>query len=231
MSEVALMFSGGVDSTVCVVRLLADHDRVHLVTWDTRGGILRPEWSRRSANVLRDRYGDRVTHHVGDCAGEFRTLVTSRLGRIYARHRSRFVWCLGCKMAMHVATLAWCLERDLGFAADGSSVETPYYVEQMPVSIAWIRGFYADHGVTFLTPAHEFPTREEKIRLLDDAGLARGRTLFGRNPGTQPLCVPGNLVYFASTFLDRHPSFDVGEVSRYLELDRPLFERLLADRT
>jgi hypothetical protein len=231
MSEAALMFSGGVDSTVCVVRLLDEHERVHLLTWDTRGGILRPEWSRRSANVLRDRYGDRIQHHVGLCADEFRTLVTARLARVYVRHRSRFVWCLGCKMAMHIATLAHCLEHGLEVAADGSSMETPYYVEQMPVSIDWLRGFYADHGVTFVTPAHEFPTREEKIRLLDARGLARGRTLFGRNPGTQPLCVPGNLVYFASTFLDRHPRFDVGEVARYLAEDRPLFERLLAARS
>ncbi len=226
METVALMYSGGVDSTLCAGLLLERFERLHLLTWGGGPGIICRQWSRKAAADLLERYPGRVSHDIGSCRAEFDRLLLRRLGPLYRRHRSRFVWCLGCKVSMHIATLRHCLAHDIRDAADGSSLETPYYVEQMPVALAWFERFYDKHGVRFHTPAQAFPTREEKIRWLDDRGLRRGKTRFGRNPGTQPLCLAGNLIYFRSTFFKQHPAFNPYQVARFLEENEDLFDEL-----
>jgi len=226
LTQVAALFSGGVDSTVVAVRLLQRFDRVHLLTWDTGAGIIGPGRSRYPAGALAERYPGRVLHVVDSCAREFDRIIRSNLIRTYLRYRSRFVWCMGCKLAMHVATLRYCRREGIADAADGSSEETAYYVEQMPVSVQWLREFYERHGLTFHTPAHEFPTRDAKIRLLDEAGLPRGRTVLGRNPGTQPFCVPGNFIYLLSTAFDIHPRFDPVKVEDFLRSSESLLDAL-----
>jgi hypothetical protein len=94
----------------------------------------------------------------------------------------------------------------------------------MPVSLEWFRAFYARHGVTFHHPVHAFASRAEEIRLIDEAGLARGRTLLGRNPGTQPFCIAGNFVYAGSTALKIHPAFDPVRVRRFLDDHEPVLD-------
>jgi len=227
VTEVAALYSGGVDSSVVAVKLLESFDRVHLLTWDTAAGIIGPSRSRYPASVLSTRYPDRILHVVDSCAEEFDRIIRSNLVRTYLRYRSRFVWCMGCKLAMHAATLRYCRRMRVHDAADGSSLETAYYVEQMPVSVDWLRDFYRNRGVTFHTPAHAFPTREAKIRFLDDADLPRGRTVLGRNPGTQPFCVPGNFIYLLSTAFDIHPRFDPDRVLEFLRSAEPVLDELI----
>ncbi len=217
MGEVAFLFSGGVDSTAGTLQLLETFERVHLLTFDIGHGVVFPEWSRRSASRLLERFPGRVTHQVEPARADMDRLVRGRLVALRRTYGSRFVWCLSCKAAMHAATIRWCRAHGLADAADGSSRDTPYYVEQMPVSLAWFRAFYEKHGIRFHHPVHAFASRAEEIRLIDGAGLARGRTLLGRNPGTQPFCVAGNFVYAGSTLLKAHPAFDPDRVRRFLE--------------
>lgn len=230
MSQVALLYSGGLDSNVAAVKLLEDFERVRLLTWDTGRGLVMVRWVRRSSRKLEARFPGRVEHHVESIQPVMDAVTTRRLLRLYARYRQRFVWCLGCKVSMHLACLAFCKARDLTDAADGSADDTPYYVEQMPVALEWLHAWYEDHGVAFHTPVQGAGSREAKLALLDDLGIPRGRTLFGRNPGTQPLCLPGNAIYAPSTFLNIHPRFDDERVRAFLDDGRPLFERVLAQQ-
>jgi len=128
---------------------------------------------------------------------------------------------------MHIATIRYCKENGIETAGDGSAPDTPYYVEQMPVTLAWLEELFSRHGIEFVTPVFSLGSREEKVRMLDQAGLRRGRSLFGRNPGTQPLCLPGNLIYCLSTFLSIHPNFDPEQVHRFLITNEDLFEQMI----
>ncbi len=227
MSQVALLYSGGLDSNIAAVRLLQDFDQVQLLTWDTGRGLVFVRWVQRSSGRLMARYPGRIHHHQQSIQQVFDTITTRRLLELYRRYRQRFVWCLGCKVSMHLASLAWCLAHDLTDAADGSADDTPYYVEQMPVALEWLHAWYHDHGVRFHTPVTGAGDRDTKRAELDRLGIPRGRTLFGRNPGTQPLCLVGNAIYAPSTFLDIHPDFDPVRVRAFLDDQRALFDELL----
>jgi hypothetical protein len=230
VSRIALLYSGGLDSNVAAVKLLESFERVHLLTWDTGRGLVFVRWVHRSSARLQARFPGRFEHHVADIQPVFDAITTRRLHRLYARYRQRFVWCLGCKVSMHLASLAFCKAHDITDAADGSADDTPYYVEQMPVALTWLHAWYESHGVGFHTPLAGAGSREEKRAVLDELNIPRGRTLFGRNPGTQPLCLPGNLIYAPSTFLNLHPRFDEGRVRAFLDDQRGLFDELLASQ-
>lgn len=225
--EVALMYSGGVDSTAAAVKLLETFERVHLLTWHTGHGVVNRGGAAPGARVLMGRYPHRVLHAQGSTRELFDSLLHDLLVEQLRRWRSRFVWCLSCKLSMHAATLRYCLDHGLSHAADGSSPLTPYFVEQSAPALEWFRDFYARHGVTFHTPVATFVSREEELRLLDEQGLPRGRTLFGRNPGTQPFCWVGNLVYAGSTVFGRHPVWDQQRVIRFLYTYAPEVEAWL----
>ncbi len=66
-----------------------------------------------------------------------------------------------------------------------------------------------------------------KLELLRSTGLPRGRTLFGQNPGTQPLRLTGNLIYLRSTIFNSHPSFEPDQVSRFLHDHEEWFDSLV----
>lgn len=221
-----MMFSGGVDSTLAALRLLDEFDRVHLLTWDTGHGTYFHGWSRRSAARLSEAHPGRILHVIDSCAPFFDAFVRGRLTRLVRTYRSRFVWCLSCKLAMHAATVRYCRENGIEDAGDGAASDTPYYVEQMGVSLDWFRRFYADHGVRYHLPVRDLDSREEKLRLLDQANLPRGRTLLGRNPGTQPLCAVGNGIYLLSTVAKIHPRFDPRTVVAFLDDHREQASRL-----
>lgn len=227
MTEAAFMFSGGLDSTAGALRMLDRFDRVHLMTWKVGSGFVFTRWSRKSADALIQRFPGRVVHHIEDASDPFDRIIKSRLPEVARTYRSRFVWCLGCKMSMHIAMVRFCKQHGITHAGDGSASDTEYYVEQMPVSLEWIEGFYERHGVEFLTPAHDFTSRQDKLDLVNAEGLPRGRTLLGRNPGTQPFCVAGNALYFNSTVFNAHPSFDPDKVHRFLADHQDVFDELV----
>lgn len=219
---VALMFSGGLDSAAAAVLLAEDYRRVDLLTYDNGHGHLLLGLSRGTARDLQRAFPGVYSHRIQPIGDLFRRLVTGSLAMEYKRYGSRFIWCLGCKMAMHSATIAHCLRYGLPAASDGSSRETRYFVEQSSIGLRLIKGLYSEHGIAFVNPIHRISTREEEQRLLENRGVRFGRKIMGRNPGTQPLCLPGNVIYMLSMLLDVHPSYEDEEVTRFFEDKAPL---------
>jgi len=227
---VALMFSGGLDSAAAAVLLAEDYRRVDLMTYDNGHGHLLLRLSRGTARDLQRASPGVYSHRIEPIGDLFRRLVTGSLAANFERYGSRFIWCMGCKMAMHSATIAHCLRHGVTAASDGSSRETRYFVEQSPIGLRLIEGLYREYGIDFVNPIHKVSTREEEMRLLQARGVRRGRTIFGRNPGTQPLCLPGNVVYLISMLLNVHPSYVDEEVIRFFE-DKATVCREYIERT
>ncbi len=219
---VALLFSGGLDSCAAAILLATDHHPVHLLTYDHGHGHLFLGASTKTAGDLQRAFPGAMEHRVISCKALFRRLVTSDLSANYRRYGSRFIWCFGCKLAMHAETVAYCLRHGIDLASDGSSLETRYYVEQSDVGLSLIEGLYTDFGIAFAKPVHRISSREESKRLLHAHGVRLGRAVRDRNPGTQPLCLPGNGIYFLSTFLSIHPEFPEDQVRRFFADKAPL---------
>ena len=155
-------------------------------------------------------------HDLIDVQELFDRLLVDKLHEEYEKHGSAFVWCMGCKLAMHTATILYCVENGIYAAADGSSFATSEMVEQMPVSLAAIRSFYEDHGITFRNPVFAIP-RLDEIRRLREQGFNMGIQIGDRFLGIHPTCNPGLLYYLPYLVLKQPPRHDEDAVSRFLE--------------
>jgi hypothetical protein len=217
LEAVTLLFSGGLDSAAAAILLSEQFRTVHLLTFRNGHGHIMASRARGPAQDLMDAKPGRFQHRVSSVAPLFRQLVTEDLRGNYREYGSRFVWCFGCKLAMHSETILYCLRHGITHAGDGSSRETRYYVEQSPLGLELIDSLYSDYGIGFATPVHRLATREEAQRLLIDHGVRQGIRFRHRNPGTQPLCLPGNAIYLLSTVFSIHPEFPQDQVRRFFE--------------
>lgn len=228
MAEIALMFSGGVDSTMAACLLAERYDRVHLLTYHNGHGTTGMGKARRRVEELRDRYGrGKFEHLLTSTKGLMEKVVIDDLVETYAEYRSGFIWCMGCKLAMHARSAIYCLENGVPEMSDGSSGSTQEMVEQMLVSLSLIRRFYAHYGIGFQTPVYDIP-REDEQADLRRRGFRMGLQVMGRNVGIQPSCYAG-LVYYAPYLLfHKPPKHDEQAVARFID-ERSARARAIVD--
>ena len=226
--EIALMFSGGIDSTMAAILLAEQYDRVHLLTYGNGYGHYHLDRTRRRADELRQRCGDRFEHAVVSVQDLFERYLPEPEAE-FRRYRSGFVWCLGCKLAMHTRSILYNLEHRITEMTDGSSKSTGEMVEQMPVCVNGFREFYSFHGITFSTPVYDIP-REQEIEALRSRGFRLGLRIGDRFLGIQPKCRPGELYYLPFLLLRQRPRHDEDRVLEFLAEKRELAERIIAER-
>ncbi|MCD6328655.1 7-cyano-7-deazaguanine synthase [bacterium] len=231
-NEALVLFSGGLDSSAVAILMLERFERLHLLTYNYGYGQIFQNWSRKGVNGLVDVYGrQRFVHTIASCKELFQHILMRSIVRDYKKYQSKFIWCLACKLSMHASNIIYCLEHGMDTAADGSSGETDYYVEQMSLSVDRLRSFYREFGIDFETPVYDMGSREKKFDLLAEKGVkSTGIAVRDRNPGTQPICVTGNFIYFGSTFLGKHPHYDEEAVKAFLEEKTDVARRYINER-
>ncbi|HUT02997.1 MAG TPA: hypothetical protein VM163_03815 [bacterium] len=230
--ESTVMFSGGLDSTTTVVLLSEVYERLHLLTFCNGYGHCFVRWSKKQRpNFDRILGVDRYVHVIQSCSDLFDRLLIDTLTKDYRTYKSKFIWCMACKLAMHTYTIMYCLEHEIRHSSDGSSTQTNYYVEQMEMSLKAIKDYYGEFGIDFSTPVYRVGSRDEEVRILAQKGIKKvGLSIAGRNPGTQPLCVPGNLIYFFSTFFKIHPKYAQDDVLRFIDEKKRIAESYMREK-
>lgn len=230
MSDVSLMFSGGVDSTYVALRLLDDHPRIHLLTYSNGYGVSGLRHARRRAAELNARHRGRFTHEVVSIRPLFEAMVLRSLSEDYQTYRSGFIWCLGCKLAMHAMSAAYARSHGIRRHTDGSSGDTSEMVEQMEVSIRAIQRFYQDHGLGYEAVDYSV-TRAVKKAALVAQGFRMGIPLLDRHLGIQPRCIPGELYYLPFVLLGQAPTHPEEMVEAFIQAKRPLMDQMVREYT
>jgi len=226
--EVALMFSGGLDSTATAVLLAERFEKVHLLCY--RNGYGHYYHHRTAARVeeLNRRLGDRFTYSLIGIKNFFDRLLVDRVLEDYKDYRSGFIWFMGCKMAMHLRSIIYCLEHGLRVSTDGSNSDTDEMVEQSLLSLSLIQHFYEDNSVSFGTPVYE-ARRAESRQVIKDLGLKVGVQVMDRHLCIQPTCLAGELYYLPYLFFNKPVKHDDATVSRFIEEKALLCRRLMSE--
>ncbi len=172
LGDVAVSFSGGLDTTLGVTLLLEVFERVHLNVY-CNGYCLRVHSPHEVVERLRDRFGeervvcrttavrDLLDHLLGDYAADLR------------RTGSPLIFDLCCRFAMELATLLYCLEKGISHAADGLNCAQPVIFMLEPEYLRVADRFLAEHGVQLLHPVYHFGDRDARRRALEEHGLNR----------------------------------------------------------
>lgn len=224
--EIALMFSGGIDSTATAVMLAERHSRVHLVTYKNGYGHYYHHRTAHRVRELNRKLGDRFSYTLISTKSYFDEILVDSVLADYRQYRSGFIWFMGCKMAMHMRTAVYCLEHGLPQTTDGSNEDTSEMVEQMLISLTLVRGFYEDHTVHFGTPVYEV-AREASRQYIAGLGLKMGIQLMDRHLCIQPTCIAGELYYMPYLLFNKKVKHDEATVAQFIAEKQAIAGRII----
>ncbi len=172
--SLAILYSGGTDST-CVAALMAEsYRRIHLLTFD-RSGFHQIQNTRLGAQRLIERFPEvHFEHRILKIDRIFNRLAFKaylpRLRRFGLRMLQN---CTFCALANHFRTLHYCLEHGIRVVADGATRELRFLPSHMVQPIERMRSLYAEYGIEYLTPVYDFDIPREidffdKLRMEKD---------------------------------------------------------------
>jgi len=214
--EIALMFSGGVDSTATAIMLAEHYDKVHLVTYKNGYGHYYHHRTRKRVDELNKALGDKFIYTLMSTKEYFDQIVVNSVLKDYAKYKSGFIWFMGCKMAMHMRSAIYCMENGLRYMTDGSNEDTNEMVEQMLISLTLIRFFYGNYGIHFGTPVYDIE-RDESRQLIKKLGLKMGVQVMDRHLCIQPTCIAGELYYMPYLLFNKKVRHDEDTVARFID--------------
>jgi 7-cyano-7-deazaguanine synthase in queuosine biosynthesis len=215
-NEVAVMFSGGIDSLLTAVLLQKEFDKVHLITFDK--GYLEFGIKNNLPNIekLKRIYGkEKFINKIIDIKGLLKKVSIKTLLKEYKYYGIEVVWCVACRLTMNAGALIYALENNLAAFADGSNKEQVPgennlvgTAENFPKVVQRLKEFASQYYVDFLTPVYDYGTREDRRKKLKELGfeidylsMDKGKGLKGMMTKdifirAQPMCFSGWLIHW-----------------------------------
>jgi predicted subunit of tRNA(5-methylaminomethyl-2-thiouridylate) methyltransferase len=172
MKEIAVLYSGGTDST-CAAALAADgFERIHLLTY-SRFGVFCAKNTELNVSKLRDKFGkDKFIHRVMNIDRLFKEMSYSGYMPALVKHGFFLLTTCGlCKLAMHMRTLAYCLDNKISYVCDGANKNMDYSPDQMRELTVELKALYARYNIEYTVPVYEF-SHPDDIGWLDKLGVS-----------------------------------------------------------
>ena len=196
---IAVMFSGGTDSTFAAWSQIPNYDQIHLVTFYRQG-------LRKSDNIQEAIYrlkraspNKEIRHHEVDFEEIYRKVTPRREKldaqlavlkqeieplwdkspsrkhgmRNYAADR-RWLFqaneCLQCKIAMDLAAITFCLDHRITLICDGSNTEQLDDGSQLEDVKRIAQRIFKRFGISYFFPVFHVPA-EQRCKVLFEAGI------------------------------------------------------------
>ena len=162
----AVLFSGGLDSSLAVCKMIEQGYDIELLHFD-QGALLSNNLpSIRMAEIQKAYPSSRINIHYINASGIFRRLALTTLESDIIKHNVSLI-CMGCKLAMHVCATIFCVRNNISTIADGSTKRQERYAEQRMIAIDFIKALYNQYGITYINPIYYLEKSEIKYGLFD----------------------------------------------------------------
>ena len=197
--KVAVMFSGGTDSTYAAWSQIPHYDEIHLIIF-TRHGLRKLENPEGMVERLRRAFPDKeiiynqisnediyqkVTPHAEKWESQ-QAVLNQKIGPLWEDPHGRRLGrrkydadkitlfmaneCLQCKVAMHIAAIKYCRENDIAHLCDGGNTEQLDDGSQLEDVKAIASAIFARFGIHYFSPALHVSV-EERCKALFEAGI------------------------------------------------------------
>lgn len=199
-NKIAVMFSGGTDSTYAAWLQFAKYKQIYLVTF-VRRGLRRVENLQDAVKRLKHKAPSNVEihHDIIDFENIYQTItphqekqevqqavLSQELGPLWedphGTHNGREKYmknlrklfmaneCLQCKIAMEIAAIKFCKENNLFLICDGSNTEQLDDGSQLEDVKILARDIFKRFGINFSSPVFHI-SPEDRCRSLYIAGI------------------------------------------------------------
>lgn len=180
--KVAVLFTGGRDSSLVACLEALQGKEVHLLTCNSGIGI-KSELSDIRVEELKNRFPEQIVGRtVIPTYGLFRSVAISKLEEDFKRWGVNLVL-LGDKLAIHAAATVYCLQNGITRMVDGCVGYQKDLAEQKNVAIDILSAFEAEYGITYECPIYHFGSQDDVKYALLTIGLSskslEGVSVFG----------------------------------------------------
>jgi len=192
MKKVAIMYSGGTDSTAATALLAPEFDDIHLLTFD-HSGLKNVTNSGRNIPTLKEHFGaEKFRHVIIDIDDLFRAVVYADYWKsLHVYGLLNLTSCGQCKLSMHLRTLIYCLDNGIATVADGANKNMSHFPAQMIGVLELLRQMYQRFGITLVNPVFEMDQPED-LDWAHKLGLA---SLAGKTKDNKNRQTTGRLLY------------------------------------
>jgi hypothetical protein len=197
---IALLFSGGLDTTLEAVERLKEYTVVHLLTFNN-GCCINMGGAVRRVKELTARYGDdRFRHVLIDTRPLMQSILQDHKDS-WQDYRSPLVFDLVCKLSAATELIFYARTHGVTDISDGAAVEQTQIFLQHPEFTSHIKPYMSGYGLQTQQPVHFNMTRREKIVLLGTLGFNAGSQALEKLHITsqlahQPFCLRGFVTFF-----------------------------------
>ncbi|KMN45653.1 MULTISPECIES: hypothetical protein [Bacillus] len=180
--KVAVLFTGGRDSSLVACLEALQGKEVHLLTCNSGIGI-KSELSEIRVEELKNRFPEQIIGRtVLPTYGLFRSIAISKLEEDFKRWGVNLVL-LGDKLAIHAAATVYCLQNGITRIVDGCVGYQKDLAEQKNVAIEILSRFEEKYGITYECPIYNFGSQDDVKYALLTIGLSskslEGVSVFG----------------------------------------------------
>lgn len=206
---IAVLFSGGADSTATAVHYLQKGYAVHLLTFDN-GAEKWLELAEYKAHWIIQQFPESCSWRLLDSTYLFHELAIRPLEQDVKKYGN--LVCCGCKLAMLAESILYCRRNGITELADGFQKAQDYYPEQTPDYIVPADGFARAYGIKYVHPFWEHPEFKQDHVTLSSA--------IPPSP-IQPYCIFGNNPILNKKFIRPYVESKLPAMRKYLAAALP----------
>ncbi len=181
-TRIAILFSGGVDSTATAIYFLKQGYDTRLLTFDN-GAEKWLDLAEYKAEWIKKQFPERCSWELLDSTHLFHELAIRSLEKDVKKYGN--LVCCGCKLAMLCEAIIYCRRNGISMLADGFQRAQDYYPEQTPDYMIPADGFARAYGIQYLHPFWEHPElKQDQITLSGSVPTSpmQPYCIFGCNP-------------------------------------------------
>jgi hypothetical protein len=208
--EIALMYSGGLDTTYIALNLAEKYEKVHLLTF-CNGICLRLQASGKHVSILREKFGEYKFEHIVIPVEEILAFLKKGISRDMSKYHSPLLFDACCRLSMEVAVILYCLDKGIKYACDASNPKTQgqMFIQQKEY-LGMVDKFFAQYGIQIDRSYKMLISRDEISRELKASGVdtgARWLKFFGISTQlfTQPFCLWAPVAFLFTSGIRKLP--------------------------
>ena len=207
--EIALMYSGGLDTTYAALKLADKFSKVHLLTF-CNGICVCVNNSKKHIALLQDRFGDKFHHSIIPISHILDLVKNGIMGDI-KRYKSPLLFDLCCRLSMEIATILYCLDKRIGNVSDGNNPKTQgqMFIQQSDY-LKKVDKFFSFYNINSYRSYDTFDSREEISSELKKSGIDTGSKWLkymgiSTQLFTQPFCLWAPVAFLFTSDLRKIP--------------------------
>lgn len=166
-NEVAVLFSGGRDSSLATCLLAKSGNKLHLVT-TFNGAVIKGELSNYRYDELKSIFPDNILKRVIiPSFSLFRRIALVDIEEDFSKYKKNLIP-VGDAITSHAEAIVYCLKNNVSIIASGYTRYESNYPEQIPEAINLMHKFLGEYNLKYITPVLDYDSLDKvKYRLFD----------------------------------------------------------------